>query len=75
MTCQIQFSGKKYEKNISKCCLLKILPKVQSNKQSTIFTLNIGTSLFLIISVLKFEKSPFHFLLMYQKLLDMKDTM
>ena len=35
MKCQIQFSGKeKKEKNISKCCLLKFLLRMQSIKES-----------------------------------------
>ena len=33
MKCQILFSGKN-KKNISKCCLLKILPRVLSVKHS-----------------------------------------
>ena len=35
MKCQILFSGK-HKKNISICCLLKILPKVLSFKESTL---------------------------------------
>ena len=38
MKCQILFSGKKYE-NISKCRLLKILPRVLSVKTGVYFTL------------------------------------
>ena len=38
MKCQILFSGKN-KKNISKCCLLKILPRVLSVKPPLVFLL------------------------------------
>ena len=41
MKCQILFSGEK-EKNISKCRLLKILPRVQSIKVGHILYVLIG---------------------------------
>ena len=66
MKCQILFSGKN-KKNISKCCLLKILPGVLSVNKPTVHILPVFVTLsWLQVSCFLFstEKDRF-FLLLY----------